>query len=352
MILISAALVLVAIGLLIAGVVLAKPFLVMWSIVVSVLSAVCLLIGALLRRHELFPAGGRAAEEPVQAPRGAAVPQMAHAGVPGHSGMPGHAPLPGHVGLPAFGGPPAHPAVPPMMAVPPVPPPGAPMSHAFPQQQPTRPLSRPSASAGRDLGPDAIVLVIPGRKRFHLADCRQLQGREVEELTHEEAREEGFTPCTACVPEAAARVAADAEESTAGENTPSEGTPSGSTPGEPAVAETVASAGETAPRAESMTKNTEPADPAETEDPGRAGSADPAGSTTAPVSRSFFDPVVQPDPGAQPGETDIVKIMIGARRYHLPECPLIKAAPEDSVETKTRPDAEGAGLTPCPVCTA
>lgn len=69
MILISAALVLAAIVLLIAGVVLGTPPLVMWSIVVSVLSAVCLLIGALLRRHELFPSGGRAAEGTAPTPR-------------------------------------------------------------------------------------------------------------------------------------------------------------------------------------------------------------------------------------------------------------------------------------------
>ncbi|GLW97314.1 hypothetical protein [Microtetraspora sp. NBRC 16547] len=389
MILISAALVLVAIGLLIAGVVLAKPFLVMWSIVVSVLSAVCLLIGALLRRHELFPAGGRAAEEPVQAPQGAAVPQLAHAGIPGHPGVPGQVGLPGHVGHPAFGGAPAHPVAHPMMGVPPAPPPGAQPPSAFPQQ-PARPLSRPpaSASAGRELGPDAIVLVVPGRKRFHLADCRQLHGREVEELTHEEAREEGFTPCTSCVPEGAARVAAEPDEGTAGvaassETTPSEAvasettsggiTPSeptseataseetaadGITAGETAVMETVAPAGETVPSVESMTKNTEPAEPAETADPGRAGSADPAGSTTATVSRSLFDPMVRPEDTADTGDTadmaspDVVMFMTGTRRYHLSGCPLIKAAPEGSVETKTRTEAEEAGLTPCPVCTA
>ncbi|MGW0446949.1 hypothetical protein ACWDWV_16460, partial [Streptosporangium sandarakinum] len=68
MILISAGLVLTAIVLLIVGFVLAKPFLVMWSIAISVLSAVFLVIGALLRRHELFP-GGRAGATPPLQPR-------------------------------------------------------------------------------------------------------------------------------------------------------------------------------------------------------------------------------------------------------------------------------------------
>ncbi|MCF6476720.1 hypothetical protein FAF44_51610, partial [Nonomuraea sp. MG754425] len=47
------------------------------------------------------------------------------------------------------------------------------------------------------------MLVIPGRKRYHVPGCRQLTGRDHEELTYEEAREEGFTPCTACLPDAA-----------------------------------------------------------------------------------------------------------------------------------------------------
>ncbi|WP_182904694.1 hypothetical protein [Microbispora sp. H13382] len=197
MILISAALVLAAIVLLIAGVVLGTPPLVMWSIVVSVLSAVCLLIGALLRRHELFPAGGRAAEGTAPTPPGSSVPQLAHVGAV--SGAYGG----------ALAGAPAHPVATPMVAAPPVTHHGALPPQTFPSPPPQRtgPITRPPAASGRGLAPDAIVLVIPGRKRFHLATCRQLAGRETEELTHEEAREEGFTPCTTCLPEASARVA-------------------------------------------------------------------------------------------------------------------------------------------------
>ncbi|NAS27493.1 hypothetical protein GT755_38230 [Herbidospora sp. NEAU-GS84] len=177
MILVSAALVLAAIVLLIAGVVLGMAFLVMWSIVISVLSAVCLLIGALLRRHELFPAGGRAAVEAHQA---AVAPQMA----------PHMAPQMAHAGMPVYG-------APPVMA------PAAPVPPTAPPTYPPHPtVTAPVPVPG--LGPDSIVLVIPGRKRFHRSGCRQLVGRETEELTVEEAREEGFTPCTTCVVDAAA----------------------------------------------------------------------------------------------------------------------------------------------------
>ncbi|WP_433497003.1 hypothetical protein ACQP1K_18730 [Sphaerimonospora sp. CA-214678] len=187
MILISAALVLAAIVLLIAGVVLAKPFLVMWSIVISVLSAVCLLIGALLRRHELFPAGGRAAVGPVNTPQGPSVPPqftntVAHTGAMPVGAMLGGTPgqLPHHGAV----------AIPPSAPVP-----------ATATMPVAASVTRPPVPAVRGLGSDMIVLVIPGRRRFHLPDCRQLVGREVEELTVEEAREEGFTPCTTCRPE-------------------------------------------------------------------------------------------------------------------------------------------------------
>lgn len=47
---------------------------------------------------------------------------------------------------------------------------------------------------------DGLVFVIPGRKRFHRDTCHFLR-RDPEELTLEEARDEGFTACTACAPD-------------------------------------------------------------------------------------------------------------------------------------------------------
>ncbi|GAA4041229.1 hypothetical protein [Nonomuraea soli] len=179
MILISAGLVLAAIVLLIAGFVLTKPFLIMWSIVVCVLSALFLVIGAYLRRHELFP-GGRKAGAPVEPGQKAAQPSAVTAP---------HA----HVGQPQA----VPPRTPVLQAQPMGAPPTLPRPHPVP---PGRPHSRPAAGG---ISPDALVLVIPGRKRYHVAGCRQLIGRDHEELTYEEAREEGFSPCTSCLPDAA-----------------------------------------------------------------------------------------------------------------------------------------------------
>ncbi|WP_344929045.1 hypothetical protein [Streptosporangium carneum] len=170
--------VLTAIVLLIAGFVLAKPFLVMWSIAVSVLSAVFLVIGALLRRHELFPGGGRAGAAP-PFPQKGPVPQ----GPPTTQNQPPAAQAPQTTA--PYG-------VRQTAPVAPQPPLGR------PEAGPSGPV--PAARRG-PLDDEAIVLVIPGRKRYHVAGCRQLAGRDHEELTHEEAREEGFTPCTTCLPE-------------------------------------------------------------------------------------------------------------------------------------------------------
>jgi hypothetical protein len=54
-----------------------------------------------------------------------------------------------------------------------------------------------------DVPAETSVFVVPGRKRYHLETCRQLAGRDKEELTYVEAREEGFTACTACLPDTA-----------------------------------------------------------------------------------------------------------------------------------------------------
>jgi hypothetical protein len=47
---------------------------------------------------------------------------------------------------------------------------------------------------------ESMVRVIPGRRRFHAEGCRLLAGHQAEEIVFEEARDEGFTPCTVCVP--------------------------------------------------------------------------------------------------------------------------------------------------------
>lgn len=52
------------------------------------------------------------------------------------------------------------------------------------------------------------VLVVDLRPRYHLARCEHLEGREVVPIPVNEAREDGFTPCSLCRPDAALAAAA------------------------------------------------------------------------------------------------------------------------------------------------
>ncbi|MBO0806660.1 MAG: hypothetical protein J2P25_26715, partial [Nocardiopsaceae bacterium] len=181
MILISAVLVAAALVLLIVGVIISKVMLVYVSIAISVAAALLLGVGVFVRRRELFgsapasdwwdggtstaglgktsvPSAKQEVAEPVQEER-ARRPELVGAGA--------------SVGArPGSGDDTAS------------------MPHVAP------------GTADR-VPPDAIVRVIPGRRRYHLSECRQLAGRESEEITFAEAREEGFTPCTACLPDTA-----------------------------------------------------------------------------------------------------------------------------------------------------
>jgi hypothetical protein len=60
-----------------------------------------------------------------------------------------------------------------------------------------------SAAAAED---DEVVFVVPGRMRFHVAGCRLLDGKNVEQLTLEEAEDEAFTACTVCASHEAAEL--------------------------------------------------------------------------------------------------------------------------------------------------
>ncbi|MQY02310.1 hypothetical protein [Actinomadura macrotermitis] len=176
MIILSGVLVVVAIALLVAGIVAgngdsAQVFgldalvVIYISIAVSMVSLVCLLIGVFLRRRELFGAGASAAKPAKGGKKADRKKKPAPAPVPAAGAKDGKDAKPA----------PADPAD---------------EEIALPAQ----PVEVPD---------DAEVFVVRGRKRYHLETCRQLAGRETEELTYVEAREEGFSPCTACMPDTA-----------------------------------------------------------------------------------------------------------------------------------------------------
>lgn len=156
MIVVSGALVLAALGLLIAGLVSSSLGLVYASIGVSLLSAVFLGIGVYQRRGE--PVVG-ALPEPLP------VPEARTEVLEGVRTV-----------------------------SPPAPSAGAPVPNPAEERPTTTEALGATAGSGE-------VLVVPGRPRYHLEGCRYLAGRDVEARDVEAARLEGYTACTVCRPD-------------------------------------------------------------------------------------------------------------------------------------------------------
>ena len=171
MIVISGALVLVALVLLVIGVVSPELNYVYASIVVSLASGIFLLVGILQRRRTGAPAETAPAAQGSK-PGGAADGDVAPvtAVLPaGSSRSPRRQePAPGSVAIA-----PAEPE--------------APEADELPEDD--------------DLA--GYVLVVPGRPRYHVDGCRYVSGKDVEELDVRDARDEGFTACGVCRPDEA-----------------------------------------------------------------------------------------------------------------------------------------------------
>ena len=193
MIILSGVLVVVAMALLVAGIVagngesaevfnLDALFVIYISIAVSIVSALCLALGVFLRRKELFGPG--AATAPARSTK-------AKKAGKDRRGRTAPAPKAAHASKAA----PASKTK-------------GPPEAKTPADQADDEVEIPAPPA--DVPDDALVFVVRGRKRYHLDTCRQLAGRETEELTYAEAKEEGFSSCTACMPDTAlaARAAA------------------------------------------------------------------------------------------------------------------------------------------------
>lgn len=404
MFLVSAALVGVAIVLLLLGMVMAKLTLVYLAIGVSVVSMILLALGVFLQRKLLWgKEGGRAADEASREP--GEEPEPVAAASTARSGSATTAASPAVTGSAA--------------------------TSNRATASATRPLSPASSTAGEpaaryapdrssppdhqdEPAPGELVHVVPGRRRYHRAGCASLTGRVSEELTIDEAREEGFSACTACFP---AELATDADEAAepcepedegagptgaaltgaasgraasggaasggpasagaasagaASDGAASDGaassgagvagtaTGSAATAARPTAGEPAAAKAETAGRPEDT------ATPAH----GLAfgGGADAAGHGPAgagpagPEAETGREAGAKPAAGTgssdeAPGEAsraagETVWVVRGVSRYHRNDCVLIRSVEEEDVDTMTQGEAEAAGCTPCRACHA
>ncbi|GAA3976705.1 hypothetical protein GCM10023085_68870 [Actinomadura viridis] len=274
MIILSGVLVVVAIALLVAGIVagngesaqvlgLDALVVIYISIAVSVVSALCLAIGVFLRRREIFGSGGAASP----ARKGTR---------PAKSKTRKKTERPASTAGRAKGTAPAAPK-------------GAVAAESGEVEIPSPPARVPD---------DAVVFVVRGRKRYHLDTCRQLAGRDREELTYAEAKEEGFSPCTACMPDTALAARASVSVGAGQAAEPAEGAEPG-TPGASGIGgqDTPGTAGTAGP---------DPAKTAELPASGEPRAAAGRRAGTAPLTKAPADPPSGPlaesrTPGAEPG---------------------------------------------------
>ena len=173
MIVISGALVLVALVLLVIGIAAGELPFVYASIIVSLVSLAFLVVGILQRRGEMLPDEEPASDDTATEPVSGA----------GDSST----------------------------TVAPV--------------QPAAPDTPPIAdSADEELETGGTVLVVTGRPRYHVVGCRYLTGKAAEPVEVRDAREGGFTPCGVCKPDAAlvAKQAPLPREDVAGQDLPQE----------------------------------------------------------------------------------------------------------------------------------
>ncbi len=168
-----------------------------------------------------------------------------------------------------------------------------------------------ASSTVTEVPAETTVWVVPGRKRYHLETCRQLAGRDKEELTYVEAREEGFTACTACLPDTAlAARAAMTDADTAERSADSATVPAASgmdgssttrtdipvTARMPVIEESspaeIVEQPETSGLSEPATEYAETAETSEAPEPAEASEYDTERpSQPSPQSRSLFEPL-------------------------------------------------------------
>lgn len=64
-----------------------------------------------------------------------------------------------------------------------------------------KPKAKTKAAAARSTGASRVI-VVPGRDRYHTADCRFVKGKDdIEEVARTTAKRRGYEPCSVCSPD-------------------------------------------------------------------------------------------------------------------------------------------------------
>ncbi len=174
------------------------------------------------------------------------------------------------------------------------------------------------------------VLVVEGRPRYHVEGCRYLSGKAAEQVDVLEAREEGFTPCGVCKPDDALAAQEPAEpaaaeepvqEEVVEEDVPGVEVPAPTRTATRAVkAPAKKAAAKKAPATKVAAKAAAPAKKAPSKAATAAAAATPAAASAARKPGSV---VVIPDRG----------------KFHKAECRYVRDVPEAEVLYQGRPPA-------------
>ncbi len=201
------------------------------------------------------------------------------------------------------------------------------------------------------------VSIVPGRPRYHVASCRFLAGRpDVEQVDVEQARSDGFTACGVCKPDAALAAADTASEPEVTEDTtvedlaptlaapdaapakkaPAKRTRTAAASGSAGTAATAAleapaddSAGDTAAAEVAAAAPAKPA---------RKAAAKPAAAAAKPAAKAASS-------GA--GASTVV-VVPDRGKFHVETCRFVKDVPGTVTLSKTT--AKRQGYAPCGVC--
>lgn len=168
----------------------------------------------------------------------------------------------------------------------------------------------------------AYVFVVAGRPRYHVTGCRYLYGRTSEELPVSDAREEGFTPCGTCRP----------DETLVGGHSPVDG----SADGRPEPGHQTGGVDMRRPDAPGQATRT-----ATRPDVAAA----PSGSGSTRVRSTAARAASAPLSSSRPGQ---VVVIPDRGKYHISECRYVRGI--DGTVVLSRTAASRQGYAPCGVC--
>ncbi len=222
----------------------------------------------------------------------------------------------------------------------------------------TEELAAPAPAVVEDHAPAGAVLVVEGRPRYHVAGCRYLAGKVPSELELSEARAQGFTACGVCKPDATLAAASAAVQEVAPEPV-DEGVTILDEPVAGPAAETapepVAAPAAKASRSATKVAKAAPAKAATTANravkaPAKAAKAAPAKVAPTKAAPAKVAPTKAAPTKAAPTRASAGKVVVVPNRdkFHTASCRFVQGV--EGAKEITRATAARQGYSPCGVC--